>query len=522
MWTDGDDGAGPDAAASSSQWEKSGGRRSPDADLRSSRERRSRDSTPACAPDGCAEPAGRREWLFRTTGALGAVALAELLGRDARLAAGPAAREITGSLAVSGGGRVPARAKAVICLHMHGGPSQVDTFDPKPALQARDGQPPPEELHRLQLQFTDVSRQKLMASRQAFTRCGESGIEICDSLPRLQRCADELCVIRSMHHEQFNHTPAIWFQNTGSSLPGRPSLGAWLSYGLGCATRELPAFVVMHAKPLKPGPGVWGSGFLPAVHQGMRLNAGPVPIPSLRPSIPRTAADERAGLDYLRGLNARHAAARHDSRLDARIASYELACRMQAAAPEAVDLSRETRATRDLYGPNFGEQCLIARRLVERGVRCVQIYHVGPDPANDWDTHGANHEGQSRRMQEVDQGCAALLVDLRARGLLDETLVVWGGEFGRTPTTEGGSGRDHNPYGYSLWMAGGGVRRGIVHGGTDDFGFRAVEAPVHLHDLNATLLHLFGIDHERLTWRHSGRDFRLTDVFGKVVTPILA
>ena len=227
-------------------------------------------------------------------------------------------------------------------------------------------------------------------------------------------------------------------------------------------------------------------------------------------------------LRYLRDLDGSHAAARHDSRLDARIAAYELAFRMQTAAPEAVDLSRETRATRDAYGPDFGEQCLVARRLVERGVRCVQIYHVGPDPANDWDTHGNNHDGQARRMREVDRGCAALITDLRQRGLLDETLVVWGGEFGRTPTTEGNNGRDHSPYGYSIWMAGGGVRRGHVHGATDDFGFRAVDRPVHLHDLNATILHLLGIDHERLTYRYAGRDFRLTDVHGRVIRDIVA
>ena len=460
--------------------------------------------------------ASRRDWLLAMPHGIGALSLLSLLERDGLAGDGAA-----GPLAARRG-HFPARAKAVIFLHMHGGPSQVDSFDPKPALAAHDGQPPPREFHRLKLQFTDVGKQKLMASRQGFTRHGASGIEICDSLPLLGRCADELCVIRSMHHEQFNHTPAIWFQNTGSSLPGRPSLGAWVTYGLGAETSDLPAFVVMHSKPLKPGPGVWGSGFLPAVHQGTRLSTGPVPIPSLKPTVPRSAADEAAMLGYLRDLDGRHAAARHDSRLDARIAAYELAFRMQTAAPEAVDLSRETRATRDAYGPDFGEQCLVARRLVERGVRCVQIYHVGPDPANDWDTHGNNHDGQARRMREVDRGCAALITDLRQRGLLDETLVVWAGEFGRTPTTEGNNGRDHSPYGYSIWMAGGGVRRGHVHGGTDDFGFRAVDAPVHLHDLNATILALFGLDHERLTWRHSGRDFRLTDVFGRVVSGILA
>jgi hypothetical protein len=459
----------------------------------------------------------RRAWLCRATSGLGSAALVSLLAREGSPDGGSPPDPFTPRP-----GHFPPRARSVIYLHMHGGPSQVDTFDPKPALQRHHLQAPSADFHRLQLQFTDISQQKLMASQQTFTRCGQSGIDICDSLPLLQRCADDLCVIRSMHHEQFNHTPAIWFQNTGSSLPGRPSLGAWLTYGLGSEASDLPAFVVMHAKPLKPGAGVWGNGFLPAHYQGTRVNAGPVPIPALIPPLARTRGDERSTLDYLHELNRRHADARHDSKLDARIASYELAFRMQSAAPEAVDQSRETRATRELYGPDFGEQCLIARRLVERGVRFVQIYHVGPDPAHDWDTHGGNHHGQSQRMREVDRGCAALIMDLKARGLLDETLVVWAGEFGRTPTTEGNDGRDHSPYGYSLWMAGGGIRRGIVHGATDEFGFRAVDQPVHLHDLNATLLHLCGIDHERLTWRYSGRDFRLTDVFGKVVRPILA
>jgi hypothetical protein len=303
--------------------------------------------------------------LLAASGGAGMVAVHELLARD--MAARAEAASTTAAGGGIPGGHFPARAKAVIYLHMHGGPSQVDSFDPKPALAAHDGRPPPAEFHALPLQFTDVRKQKLMASRQTFRRCGESGIEICDALPRLQACADDLCVIRGMHHEQFNHTPAIWFQNTGSGLPGRPSLGAWLSYGLGAATSELPAFVVMHAKPLKPGPGVWGSGFLPARHQGTRFLPGAVPLPGLRPAVPRSPEDERAGLAYLRELDRAHAEPRHDPRLDARIAAYEIACRMQSSAPEAVDLAQETRATREAYGPDFGEQCLVARRLVERG-----------------------------------------------------------------------------------------------------------------------------------------------------------
>ena len=461
---------------------------------------------------------GRRDWLRHVGGGLGGIALTSLLARDGWLQAGVVpgpANPLTPRPPA-----FPGRAKAVIYLFMHGGPSHVDTFDPKPMLSELDGQAPPEEFHRLKLQFTDIGKQKLMGSRQTFTRCGRSGIEICDSLPHLQACADELCVIRSMHHEVFNHTPAIWMANTGSSLPGRPSLGAWLSYGLGSATDNLPSFVVMHTRPLKPGPGVWGNGFLPAVYQGTQIGAGAVPIPHLLPPAALRGGDQRAVLDYMQGLNRTHAEARHDGQLDARIASYELAFRMQSAAPEAVDLGRESAATRDLYGTGFGEQCLVARRLVERGVRCVQIYHGGDD--EDWDTHGNNHQGQTKRLHEVDRGCAALLKDLRARGLLDDTLVVWTGEFGRTPTTEGKDGRDHSPYGYSMWMAGGGVRGGMVHGATDELGFRAVDRPMHLHDLNATMLNQFGLDHTQLTWRHEGRDFRLTDVYGDVVREILA
>ena len=464
----------------------------------------------------------RRDWLGHVGGGLGGVALTTLLARDGWLKAAesPASpNPLTNPLAPRPP-HFPARAKAIIYLFMHGGPSHVDTFDPKPELVKADGQSPPAQYHQLKLQFTDVKNQKLMGSQQTFTRCGRSGIEICDSLPQLQQRADELCVIRGMHHEVFNHTPAIWLMNTGSSLPGRASLGAWLTYGLGSVADNLPAFVVMHTRPLKPGPGVWGSGFLPAVYQATPIGTGPAPIPYLAAPAELRGGNQRAVLDYLQEMNRGHAAERHDSELDARIASYELAFRMQSAAPEAVDISREDAATRELYGKDFGEQCLVARRLVERGVRCVQIYHGGD--SDDWDTHGNNHAGQTKRLREVDQGCAALLKDLRSRGMLDDTLVVWTGEFGRTPTTEGKNGRDHNPYGYSMWLAGGGVKGGQVYGGTDELGFRAVEKPVHAHDLNATLLHQFGLDHEKLTWRHEGRDFRLTDVFGHVVTDILA
>jgi Protein of unknown function (DUF1501) len=453
----------------------------------------------------------RRQMLQRAGLGFGSLAVADLLSRDA-VAANPLAPRPP---------HFPARAKAVIYLFMHGGPSQVDTFDPKPALARRDGQAPPAEYHELRLQFTDVRNQKLMASRQKFTRSGRAGIPISDSMPRLQHVADELCVLRGMHHEIFNHTPGIWLMNTGHDRMGRPSLGSWVTYGLGSESESLPAFVVMNDGPLKPGPGVWGSGFLPAVHQGTNLRPGSTPIPDLRRPTGLDTDAQRQILDYAQSLNRAHHEARPDDReLDARIAGYELAYRMQSAAPEAVDLARETEATRRLYGPRFGEQCLIARRLVERGVRFVQIYQGCG--GGGWDSHGNNDNQQTERMREIDQGAAALLTDLRHRGLLDSTLVIWGGEFGRTPTTEGGSGRDHSPYGFSMWLAGGGVRGGMIHGATDDFGFRAVDGKVHAHDLNATILHQLGLDHERLTYRYAGRDFRLTDVYGNVVREILS
>ena len=412
------------------------------------------------------------------------------------------------------------KSKAVIYLFMHGGPSQVDTFDPKPALAKYDGQIAPDSFHQLQLQFTEVKKQKLLGSKQTFRRCGKSGLEICDSFRHLQTVADDLCVLHGCHHEIFNHTPAIWLLNTGHDRMGRPSLGSWTTYGLGSASNNLPAFVVMSDGPLKPGAGVWGNGFLPAIHQGTPFERGNTPIPELTPHRAFAGSDQRAILDYIQSLNRGHLEKRaNDTDLEARIASYELAYRMQSAAPEAIDLSRETRATRDLYGKGFGEQCLVARRLVERGVRFVQIYH-GCGPTG-WDTHGDNHNGQTKMMQSCDRGTAALIKDLKIRGMLEDTLVIWGGEFGRTPTTEGGNGRDHSPYGYSMFLAGGGVKAGHVHGATDELGFRAVEGKVHVHDLNATILHLLGIDHEKLTWRHAGRDYRLTDVYGNVVREIL-
>jgi hypothetical protein len=450
----------------------------------------------------------RREMLKHCGMGAGAIALADMLARETACAAKPPHFPVNAHLGV--------KAKSIIWLFMHGGPSQVDTFDPKPMLKKFEGQPPPAEFHELDLQFTDVSKQKLMASQLKFSRYGESGVEMCEGFERLSKRADDLAVVRSVHHEIFNHTPGIFAMNTGEGRMGHPSLGSWLTYGLGCEADNLPAYVVMNDGPLKPGPGVWSNGFLPAVHQGTNIKTGSVPINNLIPDKELQGIDQRKTLDLAQWLNSRHRDQRikntesGDSDLDARIAAYELAFRMQSAAPEAVDLNRETKTTRELYGDGFGQQCLVARRLVERGVRMVQIYHgCGSDG---WDTHGDNHNRHVKLIRSIDQGCAALLTDLQSRGMLEETLVIWGGEFGRTPTTEGANGRDHSPYGFSMWMAGGGVRGGQVIGATDDFGFRAVDDKVHMHDLHATILSLMGLDPEQLSYRHSGLDQRLIGV----------
>ncbi|MFT5122331.1 MAG: hypothetical protein ACI97B_000960 [Verrucomicrobiales bacterium] len=407
----------------------------------------------------------------------------------------------------------PAKAKRIIWLFMHGGPSQVDTFDPKPLLKKYDGQAPPEEFHQLQLQFTEVHKQKLMASKMDFVRCGASGLPMSDRFVHFRNCADDIAVVRSCHHNNFNHTPGIFLMNTGHDRMGYPSMGSWLNYGLGSETDNLPAYVVMNDGPLKPGPGVWGNGFLPAVYQGTKINRNGNAIPHLQAHKEMRGADQRAILDQAQWLNRNHLAQRPgDSDLEARIASYELAYRMQMTAPDAVDIQKESKATRELYGSGFGEMCLTARRLVERGTRMVQIYHGCG--GGGWDTHGDNHNRHVKLIQSVDQGCAALLHDLKQRGLLEDTLVIWSGEFGRTPTTEGNNGRDHSPYGLSLWMAGGGVRGGQVIGATDDFGFSAVDTPVDVHDLHATILKLMGLNHEDLTWFHQARAQRLTDVHG--------
>jgi len=457
-----------------------------------------------CQPN---RPLSRRDLLTQAGLGFGALAALGMFGREG-VAAHP--------LAPRAGHHRP-RARSVISLFMHGGPSQLDTFDPKPLLARYAGQTLPESFGKLDLEFTKTATAKVLASQRTFRRHGQSGLEISDLFPHLAAHADRLAVVRSCHHTEFNHSPALYFMHGGNRQMGRPSLGAWCTYGLGSEAEDLPGYVVMRDGPLKGGPETYGAGFLPAVHQATELRSAGAPILHLNRSSTTPALDTRALLDFAQTLNRQHAATRPgDDRLSARIAAGELAFRMQSAAPEAIDLARETAATQRLYGLDrdetraFGTQCLIARRLVERGVRFVQLYHGGNNVG--WDTHG-NNDGQHQiNALQTDRPIAGLLEDLAARGLLDSTLVLWGGEFGRTPTSEGSDGRDHSPYGFSVWLAGGGVRGGIVHGATDDFGFQAVEDKVPIRDLHATILHLLGLGHEELTYLFQGLDQKLTGV----------
>jgi uncharacterized protein (DUF1501 family) len=452
----------------------------------------------------------------------GAWALLDLCTRDegraapAPLPANPLAPKLA---------HFPARAKHVIFLFMQGGPSHIDTFDPKPLLNKLHGQPlPPSAVEGLRLQFTKTDA-ALLGSPQTFRKCGQSGIEIADTYPHLQTCADDLAVVRSCHHDSFNHAPAQYMLSTGSARMGRPCLGSWVTYGLGSESENLPAFVVLATTgDVKGGPPVYGHGFLPGTYQPTMLRSTGAPVLYLDSAAGR---GQREVLDLVQGLNRDHLAARGQDvdDLSSRIASYELAFRMQSAVPDAVDLSRETKATKTLYGlddpvsAKFGTHCLIARRLVERGVRFVQLF-TGSAGADDWDAAHAENDNTHRAMaRRTDRPIAGLLQDLKARGLLEETLVLWGGEFGRTPVADGRypdkpAGRDHNPYGFTTWLAGGGVRGGQVIGATDAFGLRAEQDRVHINDLHATVLKLLGLDHRRLTFLFEGRDQRLTDVGG--------
>ena len=462
----------------------------------------------------------RRELLSKAGMGIGSLAFLDLLSREAKAATNPLAPQAT---------HHAPRARAVISLFMHGGPSQVDTFDPKPLLAKYAGQTLPASFANLNLEFTKTSTAKVLASKRTFRKCGNSGLEMSDIFEHLPRVADELAIVRSCYHTEFNHAPALYMTHSGTRLMGRPSLGAWAMYGLGSESENLPGYVVMRDGPLKAGPTTYGSGFLPAIYSATELRMTGAPILYLDRPDTMGANDQRRVLDFSQQLNRQYLAAQNDdSNLASRIAAYELAYRMQSAAPEAVDLSKESDKVKSLYGldnditRSFGTQCLNARRLVERGVRFVQLYHGGG--SDGWDTHGANDSKHLRNGKQIDKPIAGLITDLRTRGLLDSTLIIWGGEFGRTPTSEGSDGRDHSPYGYTVWMAGGGIKGGTVLGATDDFGFKAVEKPVQVRDLHATILHLLGLKHDKLTFYFQGLQQRLTQIDGdsRVIDEILA
>jgi hypothetical protein len=421
----------------------------------------------------------------------------------------------------------PPKAKRVIFLFMSGGPSHVDLFDPKPRLIADQGKPLPFAKPKLERTRTG----NLLASPWQFQKHGASGTDVSELLPNLARCVDDMCVIRSMVADNINHNGACLQMNTGEQAFSRPSMGSWLTYGLGSENQDLPGFVVISPAQPAQGAPLWSSSFLPAAYQGTLVSDLKKPIANLG-SARFSAEEQRAQLDVLAQLNKLHAAQREeDSRLSARIESFELAFRMQSRAPEAFDVERESPETKKLYGLDdpvteiFGRQCLMARRLSERGVRMVQVYHTNTAKRSScqlWDQHSGLKTELPNNCAAVDKPIAGLLQDLKARGLLQDTIVLWGGEFGRTPTAENDNGREHHPFGFTMWLAGGGFKGGIVHGATDEFGWNATENPVHIHDLHATILHQLGIDHEKLTYRFSGRDYRLTDVSGKVVHEILA
>lgn len=471
------------------------------------------------------EAATRRSFLTQSGLGLGAIAASTLLSQNAR-AASPTAGAAS---------HFSARAKRVISLFMHGGPSQLDLFDHKPDLRPRHGQELPESVRNSQRLTGMTSGQKsfpITASQFNFTRQGDNGAWISELLPHTAGIVDRIAIVRSLYTEAINHDPAVTLLQTGHQQPGRPSFGAWSSYGLGAETADLPAFVVMISRGSAARPAdplyarLWGAGFLPSNHQGVALRSAGDPVLYLSNPAGVNATLRRDQLDLLADFNRRALAREHDPEIAARIAQYELAYRMQTSVPQLTDLSGESRETFGLYGPEssrpgtFAANCLLARRLVERGVRFVQLYHRG------WDQHYNLPSDLRLQCRDVDQPAAALVHDLERRGLLDDTLVIWGGEFGRTAYSQGALeptnyGRDHHGGCFTMWLAGGGIKPGVVYGRTDDFSCNVVEQPVHVHDLNATLLHLLGIDHTRLTFRFQGRDYRLTDVHGQVVQGLL-
>jgi hypothetical protein len=482
---------------------------------------------------GPASAAGwsRRDFLNRFGLGLGGMALAHMLNPATSVAAGLATSTAAGG--ILGEPHFAPRAKRIIYLFMAGGPSQLETFDYKPLLNRRNGEDLPDSV-RMGQRLTGMSGNQsilpLAGSIFPFRQHGRSGAWVSDLLPHTAGIVDDLCIVRSLHTEAINHDPAITFLQTGSQLSGRPSMGAWLSYGLGSDNENLPAFVVLITPGKVDQPlyaRLWGSGFLPARHQGVQFRGGNDPVLYLNDPDGLPAGGRRRMLDRLRELHEFQQGHLGDPEIETRIAQYEMAFRMQSSVPDVIDLSDEPDSVYELYGPDarkpgtFARNCLLARRLAERGVKFIQLYHQG------WDQHGHLPKGITVQCRETDRASAALVRDLKQRGLLEDTLVVWGGEFGRTnysqgKLTEDDYGRDHHPRCFTVWLAGGGVRAGLTYGETCEFGYNITEHPVHVHDFHATLLHLLGIDHERLVHRYQGRRFRLTDVHGRVIQPLLA
>jgi hypothetical protein len=471
----------------------------------------------------------RRQFLFQSGLGLGSMALSSLMASESP-AADAAPNPFKGILDAP---HFAPKAKRIIYLFMSGGPSQLDLFDYKPLLNEKNGQDLPESVRKGQ-RLTGMSGNQaslpLAGSIFKFAQQGKSGAWISELLPWTSKLADELCFVKSLHTEAINHDPAITFFQTGSQLAGRPSMGAWLSYGLGSSNENLPGFVVLISKDRIDQPlyaRLWGNGFLPSIHQGVQFRSGPDPVLYLANPDGITQSSRRKMLDRLAELQQVEFESIGDPEIHARVAQYEMAYRMQSSVPEVLDLSKETAATFELYGPeakqpgSFAANCLLARRMAERNVRFIQLYHPG------WDHHGGLPGAIRRQCADVDRACYGLITDLKQRGLLDDTLVVWGGEFGRTNYSQGkltatDYGRDHHPRCFSMWLCGGGIKPGKSHGATDEFGYNVADKPVHVHDLQATLLHLLGIDHERLTYKFQGRYYRLTDVHGHVVKEILA
>jgi hypothetical protein len=468
----------------------------------------------------------RRDFLRLAGGGFGALAFSAMMAEEAVASGSPSAADLRNPLAP----KTPhfaGKAKSVIFLFMEGGPSHIDLFDPKPDLTRMNGKPLPASFGTV-ITPMGTGGNNLLASKRKFKKYGQSGMDFSDWVPHMATCADDFALLRACYADGLNHVGSVCQMNTGSVLAGRPSLGSWAIYGLGTENRNLPGFVVLTDGPGEVAGGArnWGTGYLPATFQGTQFRNGSSPILNL--PTPKEVGDARqkAKLGLISDLNDIHRRERPgDTHLDARQAAYELAFRMQAHAPEAVDLSKETAKTKEAYGLNrketaeFGHRCLLARRLVERGVRFVQVYSGA---GSKWDAHSDLEGNHTRMCGQVDQPSAALIKDLKERGLLEDTLVVWGGEFGRTPMTEGTNGRDHDPYGFSMLLAGAGVKGGTIHGTTDEFGLRGIDGRAHVHDFHATILHLLGFNHEKLTFRHNGRDERLTDVSGEVVKEILA